>query len=212
MPEVDLGLPESRGLRGDAERARHRQLAPAAEREAVDRRDHRLPQVLDGIEDLLPGIACSRPPTGVWTESSLMSAPAMNAFSPAPVRMTARTVSLSFSASIVRAELLQGQGVERVEDLRPVERDDRDAAIDVEEQVFESVGHKGSGYISQPRITADARNPANIMPPEPELGARLVPHQHGEDQRYEEREQRQGAGRDRSLAAHRDVEGVEHDQ
>ena len=53
-PEVDLGLPEPRRVGGDPERAGHRQLAAAAEREAVDRGDHRFAEVLDQVEDVLP--------------------------------------------------------------------------------------------------------------------------------------------------------------
>ena len=52
--EVDLGLAEARGVGGNAQRARHRQLAAAAQREAVDGRDHRLAEVVDGVEDPLP--------------------------------------------------------------------------------------------------------------------------------------------------------------
>ena len=51
--EVDLRLAEPRRVGRDAQRARHRQLAAAAEREAVDRGDHRLAHVLDQIEDVL---------------------------------------------------------------------------------------------------------------------------------------------------------------
>ena len=52
-PEIDLGLTELRRVGGDAKRARHRQLAAAAERVAVDRGDRRLAELLDEIEDLL---------------------------------------------------------------------------------------------------------------------------------------------------------------
>ena len=46
-------MAESRGVGGDAHRARHRELASAAEREAVDGRDHGLTELFDGVEDLL---------------------------------------------------------------------------------------------------------------------------------------------------------------
>src|SRR5712692_2453118 len=49
-----------------------------------------------------PVSACSRPLVGVCTASSLMSAPATKALSPAPVTMTTRTVSSCFSSSIRR--------------------------------------------------------------------------------------------------------------
>ena len=52
-PEVDLRLAELRRVGRDPQRARHRQLAAAAEREAVDRGDRRLAEVLDEIEHLL---------------------------------------------------------------------------------------------------------------------------------------------------------------
>ena len=47
-----------------------------------------------------PSSACALPASGVSVESSLMSAPATNAFSPAPVRMTTRTASSACSARI----------------------------------------------------------------------------------------------------------------
>ena len=46
-PEVHLGLAELGVLARDPDVARHRELAPAAEREAVDRRDHRHAHPLD---------------------------------------------------------------------------------------------------------------------------------------------------------------------
>ena len=61
--EVDLRLPELRGVGRDPDRARHRELAPAAERVAVDRRDDRLPHLLDRVEHVLAATACSRPPS-----------------------------------------------------------------------------------------------------------------------------------------------------
>ena len=51
--EIDLRLAEARGVGGDPDRAGHRQLAAAAEREAVDRGNDRLAEVLDQIEDVL---------------------------------------------------------------------------------------------------------------------------------------------------------------
>ena len=98
-PEVDLGLAELRGIGRNAERAGHRELAPAAERVAVDRGNGRLAQMLDrGRTPAGRGSQCSRPLVGVCRASSLMSAPATNAFSPAPVMTTTRTASSSPSA------------------------------------------------------------------------------------------------------------------
>jgi hypothetical protein len=51
--ELDFRLAEPRVLRRDPHRASHRRLAAAAEGKAMDRRDHRLAEILDKIEDLL---------------------------------------------------------------------------------------------------------------------------------------------------------------
>ena len=105
--EIDFRLSELRGVGGEPQRAGHRQLAAAAERVAVDRGDDRLAEVLDEIEDVLPGSACSRAAVGVCAASSLMSAPATNDFSPAPVRMTARTVSSRLQIENGAAQLVE---------------------------------------------------------------------------------------------------------
>src|SRR5690606_17574701 len=52
--EIDLRLADARGFGGEPDRARHRQLAAAAQRVAVDRGDHGFSHVLDEIEDVLP--------------------------------------------------------------------------------------------------------------------------------------------------------------
>ena len=52
-PELHLGLAELGAFNRDPNGAGHRRLATAAERKAVDRRDHRLAEILDEIEDLL---------------------------------------------------------------------------------------------------------------------------------------------------------------
>ena len=59
-PEIDLGLAELRRVGGDAKRARHRELAAAAERVAVDRGNRRLAELLEEIEDLLAAQARAR--------------------------------------------------------------------------------------------------------------------------------------------------------
>ena len=51
--EVDLGLAQLCGVGGDAERARHRDLQAAAEREAVELGDHRLPEALDATPEVV---------------------------------------------------------------------------------------------------------------------------------------------------------------
>src|SRR5206468_2688398 len=51
--ELDFGLAELCVLYRDPDGASHRRLAAAAERKAIDRRDHRLAEVFDQIENLL---------------------------------------------------------------------------------------------------------------------------------------------------------------
>src|SRR5579859_2231734 len=53
----DFRLAEPRRIHRDSDRASHRCLAAAAEREAIHRRDHGLAEVLDEIEHLLPKAA-----------------------------------------------------------------------------------------------------------------------------------------------------------
>ena len=56
-PSFTSGWPNLAAVNRDPNRAGHRRLAAAAEREAIDRRDHGLAEVLDEIEDLLPETA-----------------------------------------------------------------------------------------------------------------------------------------------------------
>ena len=63
-PEQDLGLTEARGLARDPQVARERELEPAAERVAADRRDHRARDRRDRVErvaERAPTIARPRP-------------------------------------------------------------------------------------------------------------------------------------------------------
>ena len=59
-----------------------------------------------------------------------MSAPAANAFSPAPVMTIARTLSSRSSSSSARRQLAQQLRSQRVENVRAVERDDSDRRFD----------------------------------------------------------------------------------
>jgi hypothetical protein len=78
-PEVDLRLPQARGVRGDAQVAGQRQLAPAAEREAVDHRDHRLGARRRSLSKTRPSRHRARCSSGVRSANSAMSAPATKA-------------------------------------------------------------------------------------------------------------------------------------
>ena len=116
----------------------HRDLAAAAEREARDRRDHRLARARDAV----PVAAKSprRRPCRLLPAISLMSAPAANALSE-PVMTMQPMPSSASNASIAACQLLDQRGVERIERLRPVEADDADLAAGLDDDVL--VGHDG---------------------------------------------------------------------
>jgi hypothetical protein len=85
--QLDFGLPEPGALRRNADRAGHRELATAAQRVAVDRRDDRLAEVL---EERHHALAEGRGTLGrerIEGDRWLMSAPATKAL-PAPVTIT----------------------------------------------------------------------------------------------------------------------------
>src|SRR3989442_8173795 len=65
--ELHLGLAELGVLTRDAQVAGHRELAPAAQREAVHRRDHRLPTRLEPPQH---GLAAQR--AGLTVERALL--------------------------------------------------------------------------------------------------------------------------------------------
>ena len=97
--EVDLGLAELGVLRGQADVAGQRQLAAAAEGEAVDGGDPGLRRRLDGRSSRPgPARAKRRACSAVRSFISAMSAPATNDLSPPPVSTTARTLSSADSS------------------------------------------------------------------------------------------------------------------
>ena len=76
-----------------------------------------------------------------------MSAPATNALSPAPVRTIARTPSSRLQIEHRAPQLVERLGVERVQNLRPVDGDDGDGAVALEQEVVK--GHADSDYDRQ---------------------------------------------------------------
>jgi hypothetical protein len=93
IPRLISGWPKPGAVAGDADVAGQRQLAAAAQREAVDHRDGRLRARGDLVEDAPVPVIASRCSSGVRSANSGMSAPATKAFSPAPVSTTTRTSS-----------------------------------------------------------------------------------------------------------------------
>ena len=75
-----------------------------------------------------------------------MSAPATNAFSPAPVKTTTATESSSRNAIERGPDVELHLPVDRVADVRPVDGDQRDAVGDVGQQRL--VGRPGGGRVT----------------------------------------------------------------
>ena len=69
-----------------------------------------------------------------------MSAPAEKARSPAPVRMTARTSASVSIASSTRHQAVDQRVVQRIELVGPVQRDQRDAVVDFEQEGSDIAG------------------------------------------------------------------------
>ena len=72
-----------------------------------------------------PRKACAS--TAMSTASSLISAPATNAFSPAPVTISAANCRIVPRAPESVGKLAHGVPIQRVQLLRPVDREERDA-------------------------------------------------------------------------------------
>ena len=147
--EVDLRLAELRGVGGDTHRARHRQLAAATEREAIDRGDHRLTQTFDPIEQRLamPRVLAA----GDWRlhrkfvdvgagHERLLAGTSQNDRPHRGVVACGRDLLIQFG---------QRRGVQRVQHFRPVDRDRQHAAVALDEQVF--VGHIPAIILRGPR-------------------------------------------------------------
>ena len=136
-PERDFRLAELRAFHGDPDGAGHRRLAAAAERKAVDGRDHRLAEILDEIEHLLPeaagllgldrGTLRELADVGAGDESLVAGARQDDA---AHRGIVARVLE---GLSQVRP----GRRVQGIEDLRAIDGDVGDAALLLVEDVRE---------------------------------------------------------------------------
>ena len=148
-PEVDLRLAELRRVGGDAQRARHRQLAAAAERVAVDRGDRGLAELLDEIEDLLAAERVLAPARRTLL-GQLVDVGAGHE------RLLARAGDDHHADGVIGFEHLErlAQFVERpqaqgVEDARTIDRHPRDGIVALDEESLQRVGiwsaHTGAG-------------------------------------------------------------------
>ena len=137
--QVDLRLTESGRVGRQPQRAGHRQLAAAAEREAIDGRDDRLAEVLHRVEHPLPKPSVI--PSARWREpGELVDVGAGHE------RLRAGACQDNRANAGVCAELGKGPGqfvegldVEGVQDRRPVDGQARDGAVAFQQEVVK--GH-----------------------------------------------------------------------
>ena len=126
MPEAHFGLAELRVVRRDAQVARERQLAAAAERVAVDRRDRRLREPFDRREqrrvDRREPVVAARA-----RESGGCRRRRRRPDSPAPVMISAPTSSRATEVGERGGDLAHRLPVERVADVGTIDRQRRDA-------------------------------------------------------------------------------------
>ena len=133
--KVDFRLPEPSGVRRDPQRARHRKLAAAAERVAVDRGDDGLAELLDGVHD--PLAATRQLPTrrrrlyrqfaDVRTGNERLLASTGHDYDTHGLVVTERRHRAT--------ELVERVMVERVQDLRTIDGEDGDGTVVCEQQV-----------------------------------------------------------------------------
>ena len=124
--QIDFRLGEGRALAGNSKRRGFGDFAATAIGQPVDRDDDRLRERFDAPRQTLSapheaahhlcGTAMQR------DASPAISAPAENAWSPAPVRITARNPSSASISSSETCKPVDRRRVERVELVRPVER------------------------------------------------------------------------------------------
>jgi hypothetical protein len=131
--EVDLGLAEARRLARDADVARERQLAAAAETEAVNHGDDGLGEGIDGGEERAPGHHVALRDGGAPLELTDVGA--------RDESLLARAGDDDDADGLVLAQLFErGRAlgarldVECVELLRPVDRDDGDAPAPLDQK------------------------------------------------------------------------------
>lgn len=90
--EIHFGLTELRFVARVDEVTCQRDLAPATERKSVDRSDHGETCIFDRGSHTVSHFGETFGLAGRRYDMAAMSAPAANAFSPAPVRIAARTL------------------------------------------------------------------------------------------------------------------------
>jgi len=97
--DLYFGLAEPRGFGGDSNRAGHRQFTATTERKTIHSSDDRLAEVFNEVRKRLAGPRFLFRRERSIVAISLMSAPAANDLSPAPVKTTPRTSASSRASS-----------------------------------------------------------------------------------------------------------------
>ena len=137
--ELALGLTEFRGIGREPDMTRHRELAPAAEREAVDRRNDRLGAGLESAEHILPSTcACLCENGSLIGELGDVGARDERASGAGENRTADRIVNANL---VDRDAQLGDRGiVERVELVGAIDRESGDAVRDLQREEFEGHG------------------------------------------------------------------------
>ena len=184
--EQNLWLSELRGLGRESQCAGHRQLAAAAEREAVNCRDDRLAEGLEQVEHVLAGQRVLAP-AGRRLDTEFVDVGAGHE------RLVAGSghdqhadgdVLLQFEDR--PPQFVERLRIERVQHLGTIDGENRDGAIPIDEKVVES-------HLS-PAGTETSASPARRPTPEirrtssPQIATVRAPvfGNHCEDQRHEE--------------------------
>src|SRR5499427_5570758 len=137
---------------------------------------------------------CSRPLVGVWTASSLMSAPATNDLSPAPVTITTRIASSASSSTIARRSSSSVCAFSALSTLGRLMVIVATAPSRSSRRVSKTITNL---RLERERIHQPAEDDRGSQeagehhPAKSQLLARIVLGDHGEDQRHEEREHRE---------------------
>src|SRR3989441_834675 len=142
--ELQLGLAELGVLTRDAQVAGHRELAPAAQREAVHRRDHRLPARLESPQH---GLAAQR--AGLTVERALLGevsdvGPRHEGLGAGPGEDRSADIVVRGQALGHVGELRHHLVVQRVELVGTVDGDQRHSVPNLEQQGL--VGHGPESY------------------------------------------------------------------
>src|SRR4249920_3159637 len=138
-----------------------------------------------------PASANARALVGVCTASSLMSAPATNALSPAPVRITTRISPSSFRSSIARRSASSVSAFRAFRTLGRLNVTVATAPLRSRNRTSEAMDASEREGVHEPAEHGGRQHEAaEHHPAQPRLVAGIVFGDHRENERHKEREQR----------------------